>query len=194
MLGVTSAVATPITVEGRLWGAIVVTTNESKPLAVDIEARIGEFTELVATAIANAQSREALGELAEEQAALRRVAMLVAHDVPPSAIFAAVSEEAARVFDSGAGVLRYENDSEVVFLSVANVDIPVGTRWQFQEGMASAEVFRTGRPARVEEVDWSAVGRPGRRGVAADRHPVDRRLPDRRRGPPVGRDDRLDDT
>jgi len=160
VLGVTSAVATPITVEGRLWGAMVATTNESEPLAPDIEARIGEFTELVATAIANAQSREALAELAEEQAALRRVAMLVAHDVPPSAIFAAVSEEAARVFDSGAGVLRYENDSEVVFLSVANVDIPVGTRWQFQEGMASAEVFRTGRPARVEEVDWSAVGGP----------------------------------
>ena len=160
VLGVTSAVATPITVEGRLWGAMVAVTNESEPLAADIEARIGEFTELVATAIANAQSREALAELAEEQAALRRVAMLVAHDVPPSAIFAAVSEEAARVFDSGAGVLRYENDSEVVFLSVANVDIPVGTRWQFQEGMASAEVFRTGRPARVEEVDWSAVGGP----------------------------------
>jgi signal transduction histidine kinase len=160
VLGVTSAVATPITVEGRLWGAMVAVTNESEPLAGDIEARIGEFTELVATAIANAQSREALAELAEEQAALRRVAMLVAHDVPPSVIFAAVSEEAARVFDSGAGVLRYENDSEVVFLSVANVDIPVGTRWQFQEGMASAEVFRTGRPARVEEVDWSAVGGP----------------------------------
>ena len=67
-----------------------------------------------------------------------------------SAIFSAVSEEVARVFGSAAGVLRFEHGSAVVFVGVANIEIPIGARWEFQEGMASAEVYRTGRSARVE--------------------------------------------
>ena len=98
--------------------------------------------------------------LAEEQAALRRVATLVAHDVPPSAIFSAVSEEVARLFDSAASVLKFEHGSAVTFVGVANLEIPIGTQWEFQEGMTSAEVYRTGRSARVEEVDWSSVDGP----------------------------------
>jgi len=45
----------------------------------------------LATAIANAESREALAQLAEEQAALRRVATLVAAGAPPQEVFEAVS-------------------------------------------------------------------------------------------------------
>ena len=93
VLGVRSAVATPIIVEGRLWGTMVAVTSQSEPLPADIEARIGDFTELVATAIANAQSREALAELAEEQAALRRVATLVANGVEPGPLFDALAGE-----------------------------------------------------------------------------------------------------
>jgi hypothetical protein len=47
------------------------------------EARLASFTELLATAIANAESRAGLARLAEEQAALRRVATLVARGAPP---------------------------------------------------------------------------------------------------------------
>ncbi len=159
VLGITSAVATPVVVEGRLWGTMVAATSQSDPLAPDTESRIEEFTELVATAIANAESRAALGELADEQAALRRVATLVGHGVPPSEIFSAVSEEVARLFDSGAGVLKFEHGS-VVFVGVANVEIPLGTRWEFQEEMTSAEVYKTGGSARAEEVDLSSVDGP----------------------------------
>jgi PAS domain S-box-containing protein len=59
-LGVRSAVASPISVEGRLWGTMVAATNRSKPLSADTESRIVEFAELLATAISNAESREAL--------------------------------------------------------------------------------------------------------------------------------------
>ncbi|MCW2897276.1 MAG: hypothetical protein JWO75_6765, partial [Actinomycetia bacterium] len=38
-----------------------------------------------------------LGQLAEEQAALRRVAMLVARGEPPEAVFAAVAEEVGQL-------------------------------------------------------------------------------------------------
>ena len=54
------------------------------------EARIAAFAELVATAIANAQARLELRGFAEEQAALRRVATLVAGGTSPEAVFAAV--------------------------------------------------------------------------------------------------------
>jgi signal transduction histidine kinase len=57
-LGLISQVGSPILVEGRLWGAMVVTARE--PLPLDTEERLEKFTELVATAIANADSRSQL--------------------------------------------------------------------------------------------------------------------------------------
>jgi signal transduction histidine kinase len=53
------AVASPIFVDGRVWGAIVVSTRR-KPLPPDAEERIQNFTELVGTVIANAESRAEL--------------------------------------------------------------------------------------------------------------------------------------
>ena len=101
--GVRSAVATPVMVEGRLWGVLGVGTSAEQPLPPDAEARLGSFAELVATAIANAESRAALTLLVEEQAALRRVAMLVAQGVPPVEIFSAVSDEVAGLFRAQGG-------------------------------------------------------------------------------------------
>ena len=68
--GVGSASGAPVIVEGRLWGLIVVRAAEEEPLPPGIEARLASFTELVAMAIANAESRARLARLAEEQAAL----------------------------------------------------------------------------------------------------------------------------
>ena len=62
----------------------------------DAEQRVTQFTELVATAIANAQARDELRRLADEQAALRRVATLVAEAAPPPEVFDAVIVEVAR--------------------------------------------------------------------------------------------------
>jgi pilus assembly protein TadC len=67
-------------------------------LPADTEARLASFAELVATATANTESRASLARLAEEQAALRRVATLVAQGVPPVEIFSAVSDEVAGLF------------------------------------------------------------------------------------------------
>jgi GAF domain-containing protein len=68
----------------------------SEPLPADTEARLAGFTELLATAIANAESRAGLARAAEEQAALRRVATLVARGVTPEEVFAVVTEEVGR--------------------------------------------------------------------------------------------------
>jgi PAS domain S-box-containing protein len=58
-LGYRSAVAAPITVAGTLWGAVVA-TSAGEPLPPDAEARIGDFSELVALALASADAREQL--------------------------------------------------------------------------------------------------------------------------------------
>ena len=100
--GLVSQVGSPINVEGRLWGTVTVNAREKLP--PDTEERLEKFTELVATAIANTESRAELAaseaharKLAEEQAALRRVATLVAHKSSPDEIFAVVAEEVGHV-------------------------------------------------------------------------------------------------
>jgi signal transduction histidine kinase len=55
-----SIVGVPVIVDGRLWGAAIVGSMLREPLAVDTEARIGDFADLVATAIANAATRDEL--------------------------------------------------------------------------------------------------------------------------------------
>jgi signal transduction histidine kinase len=52
-----AAAGVPIRVEGRLWGAVIVALTREEPLPADAEARLAGFTELVGTAIANAQAQ-----------------------------------------------------------------------------------------------------------------------------------------
>lgn len=65
-LGIRSSVGCPIVVEGRTWGVIAASTTQETPFPLDTESRIAEFTELAATAIANAQAREELRAVADE--------------------------------------------------------------------------------------------------------------------------------
>ena len=59
-LGIRSSVGVPINVEGRLWGMVVVASTREQPMPDDTETRLGSFTELVSTAIANAEAQAAL--------------------------------------------------------------------------------------------------------------------------------------
>ena len=63
---------------------MIAANTQDVSLPADTESRLGEFTELMATAIANAESQARAARLADEQAALRRVAMLVAQGGRPS--------------------------------------------------------------------------------------------------------------
>jgi signal transduction histidine kinase len=163
VLGIGSTVGIPIVVAGRVWGAMVVSTTEQDPLPESTEARLADFTELLATAIENAESREALDRLAEEQAALRRVATLVARGVEHREIFSAVADEVGRLFGSNAAVVRFESEGPpIVLVGVGTTleGLPVGTRWEFDDSMASAKVHRTGHSARVDAMDWSTLSGP----------------------------------
>jgi signal transduction histidine kinase len=55
--GSNSAVGSPVIVEGRLWGVMLAASKSERPLAPRTEARLVDFTDLLATAIANAESR-----------------------------------------------------------------------------------------------------------------------------------------
>ena len=59
-VGIRSAVGAPIDVDGRLWGAAVIASSGPEPHDPNTEARLADFAELVATAIANAQARDEL--------------------------------------------------------------------------------------------------------------------------------------
>ncbi len=118
--GMRSGVGSPILVGGRVWGAIVLLSPESASLPEDTEVRLADFTELVATALTNAESRAALNRLAEEQAALRRVATLVAGAPASEELFSTVAREVASVLDvPGVIVTRYDADGTAVTLGEA---------------------------------------------------------------------------
>ncbi|UWP86859.1 DUF4118 domain-containing protein [Dactylosporangium fulvum] len=59
-LGICAAVGVPIVVEDHLWGTAVVTSMRPDPMPPDAEERVKAFTDLTATAIANADSRAQL--------------------------------------------------------------------------------------------------------------------------------------
>src|SRR5205807_2353313 len=102
----------------RLWGVMAAYSPPGPLPPADTEARLANFTELVATAIANAESRAGLARLAAEQAALRRVATLVARGVPPEEVFASVTEEVGRLIGAHlAGMARYERGRAVTVLA-----------------------------------------------------------------------------
>ena len=104
--GIRAGVGVPIFIDDRLWGAFV-STSPVGPLPPDTEQRLEGFAQLTWAAIANAEAREILRRLADEQAALRHVAELVARESPLPAVFDAVAKEAARVLDaSSAEVVR----------------------------------------------------------------------------------------
>ena len=149
--GMRSAVGSPIVVEGRLWGAMFVLSTRPEPLPADTEARLVDFTELLATAIASVESRAAVSRLADEQTALRRVATLVARGVSPADVFAAVTDEVGGLFGAEAAVARFEPDGSAMVVVGLTKGIPVvsiGARWPLEDFLASTAVYRTGRPAR----------------------------------------------
>jgi GAF domain-containing protein len=154
-----SAIGAPMTVEGRLWGVIIAISTDPEPIPERSESRLGQFTDLVATAVANAEARQALERVAAEQATLRRIATLVAQGVQPEEVLAAVTEEVAVTFRAITAVLRFEHDPASVILVGASreIDNPIGTRWDLDEALAAAQVYRTGRSARVDRADWASA-------------------------------------
>jgi signal transduction histidine kinase len=106
-----------IVVDGRRWGLLTVAWQDGAAPAAAQE-RVARFADALGTAVASSINRDALHALAAEQAALRRVATLVAQGAPPSAVFASVVTETKALFGSaGSGLVRFEGDAALLVAS-----------------------------------------------------------------------------
>src|SRR4051812_5845123 len=154
-----SSLGVPIIVEGRIWGAMIVAFTSAAAIVADAESRLAGFTELVATAVANAQARVELRQFAEEQEALRRVAMVVARGAVPEEVFAAVAAEEGRLLGSDLTVMfRYDPDQTATALGAWSrtdrpIPFPAGTRERLGGRNVISLVHETGRPSRIDDAD-----------------------------------------
>jgi signal transduction histidine kinase len=104
-------------------------------------------------------SRDELGALLAEQAALRRVATLVASGAAPAEVFAVTATEVCRLLGTNATALcRYEPDATVTVLALetdVDLGVRVGARLTLEGENAMGDVLRTGRAARQESFERS---------------------------------------
>ncbi|GAA1764861.1 GAF domain-containing sensor histidine kinase [Agromyces humatus] len=151
--GLRSAAGAPIRVDGRLWGALIVGSEDPQPLPHDTEARIAKFAELVSLAMSNLEARAELQSLLEEQAALRRVATTVARGDRPAILTTILDEAVALSSVDGAAMLRFEPDESATVVSGSGEPAMagyVGARIPLQGDNPAAIARRTGRPARQD--------------------------------------------
>jgi signal transduction histidine kinase len=108
--------------------------------------------------------RDQLRELAEEQAALRRLATAVARGAPPAEIFQAVAEEVGPLLGADdSAVIRFEPHGAATVVAGGDGwprEIKPGMRLELDDSLAISEVFRTGRSARVDNRDYSTAWGP----------------------------------
>jgi signal transduction histidine kinase len=173
-MGLSTAVGVPVVVGGRIWGMAAVGLLAPGRLPADTEARMSDFAELVATSIANAAtrdelraSRDGLQMLVSQQAALRRVATLVASGVGAAEVFTAVAEEGARCLHVGhATVYRYEGAKALVPLAVYHEGrlqtLSKGLRVSLTADHIAEQVLRTGQTARMDRDDDAPGPHAGR--------------------------------
>ncbi len=139
----------PVSGETVFYGAARDVTDRKRA-----EDRLRQAQEVVEA------GRDELGQLAEEQTALRRVATLVARGVSSPDVLDAVAAEVTRLLDADwAGVHRYEPDGAITVLASHGEfasSNPVGTRVMFQGEGVTGSVMRTGRSARMESYDDAA--------------------------------------
>jgi signal transduction histidine kinase len=150
------AVAAPIIVDGEIWGYMAAYGEAGEILPSGCEVRLADYTNLMATAIANVQARN----LAESQGALRRVATLVAQGAEPRAVFTAVAIEVSRLLGVGAvSLISYDAETQT-FTKIFGTHgqrspVPDGTTWPVDDCPEGVLVIRTGRPGRVD--DWTSI-------------------------------------
>jgi PAS domain S-box-containing protein len=155
-------VSAPIVVDGRRWGVAIVSPRADRPPPFDTKSRLAAFTDLVATAISNAAARAEVRRLADEQAALRRVATLVAQGVPTDALFGAVVAEVGRLFDAQlAGMIRYvtgEAVTAVATWAAQGTHPEVTGVWPLEGDRLATRILRTGEPTREDH--WEGASGP----------------------------------
>ena len=158
--GVHAGVGAPVVVDGRVWGVVSAGGGSAVRLPPDAEARLSQFTELLATAIANTQAREELHRLADEPSALRRIATLVAKGAQPAVVFEAVCQETGRLFEvTSVNLAQFTSDGFNLTMagwSIHHVHLPTGTRLPLEGESINVLVRDTAAPGRFDSYEGAS--------------------------------------
>src|SRR3954451_20044184 len=136
-------------------------------LATQLFIAISALTSLVLAAVTAERTRAEASQrwLAHEQAALRRVATLVASGAAPAHVFERVTEEVGRLLDMpGASIMRYDGDRTATVVGAWSEDgalsLPLGTTADLDGDTVVAKVLRSGSPQRVDRYEKTDGGLP----------------------------------
>jgi signal transduction histidine kinase len=154
-LDVCSLLALPVFSRGELRAVLLLENRLIRgafsPDRLDSISLIGGQ---LAVSLDNAELYARWRGIADEQAALRRVATLVAQGAAPAAVFGAVVDEMATLLDAdGITLCRYEPGDEVAIVvhrGPQASELPPGTRLRLDGESVARTVRRTRRPARMD--------------------------------------------
>ena len=186
-----SLLAVPVLSRGALQAVLVL---ENRLIRAAFTTGRLDAVNLIAAQLAvsldNAQLYAGYRRIAGEQAALRRVATLVARAAPPREVFAAVATEVGRLLAADYAILvRYDPSDTLEVVGTwtstgAPAPIPVGGRFPLGGRNVTTLVRQTGRgPDRLRRRHLGR-GRPGRHRLGA---PLVGGRAGQRRGPALGR-------
>jgi PAS domain S-box-containing protein len=169
--GAGAAVTAPIVVSGRTWGIIVAVFKHPDAVRPDTEARMARFTELVATAVANAQSRAELTasrrRIVETADETRRLIERDLHDgAQQRLVHTVISLELARSGLSGDGP-----SAQLVDQALEHAQLAIAETRELAQGIHPAVLSRSGLVPALEEI---VLRSPVPVTLDAD---IDRRLP-----------------
>jgi signal transduction histidine kinase len=157
-VAVASSVAVWNTAQGS--GPFVRASITHSVLASQLFVAVAAVTSLVLAAVSaeRSVSAEAQRELTAEQAALRRIATLVASEAASQRVFEQVTEEAAKTLGaSAASLARFEPDNTVTFVGAWSesgaLAFPVGSSTRLDWAGVLAAVQETGEPQRIDRYD-----------------------------------------
>ena len=160
--GIGAVIGTPVVVNDRVWGLLLGGQHAGATLPADIEQRLAPYAALVASRVRSMARTGELARLADEQAALRRVATLVASGAPAGELLATVTREIGLLLDLDFLFLaRYEEDGSAVGVGTwarHGNPIPTGTVTPDEGHSIPSIVRRTGRQVRFS--DYEGVARP----------------------------------
>jgi signal transduction histidine kinase len=154
-LGACSLLAVPIVSQNTLRAVLVL---ENRLIRGAFTTERLELVKLIAGQLAvsldNAQLYAGYRRIADEQAALRRVATLVAQGPPPTVVFDGVATEIQRLLQAdGVTLGRYEPGDAITVMAHRGFEgwqLPIGATFTHEGESVTARVRRTGRPARIE--------------------------------------------
>jgi len=116
------------------------------------------FTGFIRDLTAHHAAEREVRQLADEQAALRRVATLVARGADQPTVFSAVTEELAKLSGAQtASMIRFQDDGTAVVIGAWSEgtasNIPLGAVVSLDGDTAGPRIRRTGRPVRVDSFE-----------------------------------------